>query len=156
MCESSTNAIPVSLGRCSISCVKAASPPADAPIATTRGWSISLMAASHAIFVPFSKRAAGTLGASRSPGTRALTLNQHRPTETTRDQHPADQTRDASRLLEDGQFAVVDHIEGQDSIKLKKDNLGKHHFIPLSWVTVVDSKVHVDRPGTQAMQEWRT
>lgn len=57
---------------------------------------------------------------------------------------------------EDGQFAVVDHIDGHDSIKLKKDKHGKHHFIPMSWVTSVDSKVHIDRPGTQAMQEWRT
>ena len=57
---------------------------------------------------------------------------------------------------EDGQFAVVDHLEGQDSIKLKKDKQGKHHFIPTSWVTVVDEKVHIDRPGTQAMREWRT
>jgi hypothetical protein len=57
---------------------------------------------------------------------------------------------------EDGQFAVVDHMDGQDTIKLKRDAKGKHHFIPLSWVTSVDDKVHVDRPGDQAMQEWRT
>ena len=57
---------------------------------------------------------------------------------------------------EDGQFAVVDHSEGQDSIKLKKDNTGKHHFIPMSWVTAVDEQVHIDRPGDQAMKEWRT
>jgi hypothetical protein len=57
---------------------------------------------------------------------------------------------------EDGQFAVVDHIDGKDSIKLKKDASGKHHFIPLKWVTKVDNKVHVDRPGDQAMKEWRT
>ena len=56
----------------------------------------------------------------------------------------------------DGQFAVVDHMEGKDSIKLKKDDQGKHHFIPMSWVTSVDGKVHVDRPGSQAMEEWRT
>lgn len=56
----------------------------------------------------------------------------------------------------DGQFAVVDHMEGQDSIKLKKDKMGKHHFIPVSWVTRVDAKVHIDRPGEQAMKEWRT
>ena len=56
----------------------------------------------------------------------------------------------------DGQFAVVDHMEGKDTIKLKKDDTGKHHFIPLSWVKTVDGKVHVDRPGTQAMKEWRT
>jgi hypothetical protein len=56
----------------------------------------------------------------------------------------------------DGQFAVVDHMEGSDIIKLKKDKTGQHHYIPLSWVTRVDDKVHVDRPGQQAMQEWST
>lgn len=56
----------------------------------------------------------------------------------------------------DGQFAVVDHVEGMDTIKLKKDASGKHHFIPMSWVTSVDGKVHVDRPGDQAMREWST
>jgi hypothetical protein len=56
----------------------------------------------------------------------------------------------------DGQFAVVDHLEGKDSIKLKKDPSGKHHFIPVSWVKTVDAKVHIDRPGDQAMKEWRT
>ena len=57
---------------------------------------------------------------------------------------------------EDGQFAVVDHVEGTASIKLKKDDAGKHHYIPMSWVTNVDGKVHIDRPGQQAMKEWRT
>ena len=57
---------------------------------------------------------------------------------------------------QNGQFGVVDHVEGSDSIKLKKDEEGHHHFIPLSWVTTVDNKVHVDRPGDQAMKEWRT
>ena len=56
----------------------------------------------------------------------------------------------------DGQFAVVDHVEGSDSIKLKKDKMGKHHFIPMSWVTDIDQKIHIDRPGDQAMKEWRT
>lgn len=55
-----------------------------------------------------------------------------------------------------GQFAVVDHIEGRDFIKLAKDASGQHHYIPLIWVTSVDDKVHVDRPGDQAMQEWTT
>ena len=57
---------------------------------------------------------------------------------------------------EDGQFAVVDHLEGPKSIKLNRDDKGQHHFIPLSWVTKVDDKVHVDRPGDQAMREWST
>jgi hypothetical protein len=53
-----------------------------------------------------------------------------------------------------GQFAKVDHMEGPDTIKLAKDDSGKHHYIPLSWVTTVDDKVHVDRPGKQAMRDW--
>ena len=56
---------------------------------------------------------------------------------------------------EDGQFAVVDHMEGTDSIKLKRDGSGQHHLIPLKWVTKVDDQVHIDRPGDQAMKEWR-
>jgi hypothetical protein len=53
------------------------------------------------------------------------------------------------------QFGVVDHLEG-DQIKLTKDASGQHHYIPQSWVTSVDDKVHVDRPGEQAMREWKT
>lgn len=53
----------------------------------------------------------------------------------------------------DGQFATVDRVEG-DFLKLTKDQQGQHHWIPTSWVTSVDDKVHVDRPGQQAMQEW--
>lgn len=56
----------------------------------------------------------------------------------------------------DKQFAIVDHLEGTDEIKLTRDQEGKHHFIPLAWVTAVDDKVHVDRPGEQAMREWKT
>jgi hypothetical protein len=57
---------------------------------------------------------------------------------------------------EDGQFAVVDHMQGVSTIKLAKDAKGQHHYIPLSWVKIVDDKVHVDRPGDQAMREWST
>jgi hypothetical protein len=56
----------------------------------------------------------------------------------------------------DGQFAVVDHLEGRDLIKLARDERGQHHYIPLTWVTSVDDKVHIDRPGEQAMREWTT
>jgi hypothetical protein len=55
-----------------------------------------------------------------------------------------------------GQFATIDHMEGQETLKLNKDKAGQHHYIPLSWVTSVDTKVHVDRPGDQAMREWST
>ena len=58
---------------------------------------------------------------------------------------------------DDGQFAEVDHLEGEDTIKLKRDKAGQHHYIPLSWVVSTDDgKVKVDRPGDEAMQEWST
>lgn len=41
-------------------------------------------------------------------------------------------------------------------IKLKKDASGQHHYIPVNWVTAVDDKIHIDRPGDQAMREWMT
>ncbi|HEV8246950.1 MAG TPA: DUF2171 domain-containing protein [Polyangiaceae bacterium] len=56
---------------------------------------------------------------------------------------------------EEGQFAVVDHIQGKE-LKLSKDDKGQHHFIPLEWVRAIDDKVHIDRPGDQAMKEWKT
>ena len=57
---------------------------------------------------------------------------------------------------ENGQFAVVDHMEGSDTIKLARDAKGQHHFIPLKWVKSVDDKVHIDRSGDAAMREWST
>lgn len=51
------------------------------------------------------------------------------------------------------QFGEVDRVEG-NTIKLTKDQSGKHHWIPMDWVRNVDNKVHVDRPGQQAMKEW--
>ncbi|WP_333873939.1 DUF2171 domain-containing protein [Methylobacter sp.] len=58
---------------------------------------------------------------------------------------------------EDGQFATVDHMEGENTIKLNKDKSGQHHYIPVSWVTSTDGgKVKVDRPGDQAMKQWKT
>lgn len=53
------------------------------------------------------------------------------------------------------QFATVDHVDGQ-SLKLAKDDQGQHHFIPLAWVKMVDDKVHIDRPGQEAMKQWKT
>jgi hypothetical protein len=56
---------------------------------------------------------------------------------------------------QDGQFATVDQMEGPGTIKLKKDERGQHHYIPVSWViSTGDGKVKVDRPGDAAMAEW--
>ncbi|MGZ8251257.1 MAG: DUF2171 domain-containing protein [Methylophilaceae bacterium] len=57
----------------------------------------------------------------------------------------------------DGQFATVDHMDGANTIKLKKDETGQHHYIPVSWViSTDDGKVKVDRPGEEAMEDWST
>jgi hypothetical protein len=52
------------------------------------------------------------------------------------------------------QFATVDHVE-QSSIAVA-DAGGAAHFIPFQWITSVDDKVHIDRPGTRAMREWKS
>jgi hypothetical protein len=54
----------------------------------------------------------------------------------------------------DAQLAIVDQMEGPDSIRLAKDDKGQSHFIPLKWVTKVDDKIHLDRTGEQAMKGW--
>jgi hypothetical protein len=54
------------------------------------------------------------------------------------------------------QLAVVDHMEGAETIKLTKDDKGLHHYIPMSWVKSVDDKVHLDRPGDQVTRDWST
>jgi hypothetical protein len=57
----------------------------------------------------------------------------------------------------DGQFATVDHMEGTNSIKLNKDENGRHHYIPLDWVvSTADGKIKIDRSGEEAMQKWST
>jgi len=55
-----------------------------------------------------------------------------------------------------GQFGVVDHMQGTDAIKLNKDDKGVHHFIPMSWVTSVDDKVHINLTSDEAMKRWTT
>lgn len=57
---------------------------------------------------------------------------------------------------DNGQLAVVDHLEGDNAIKLTKDGTGQHHYIPLAWVTSVDEAVHLDRTGAELIQGWAT
>ena len=52
------------------------------------------------------------------------------------------------------QFATVDHVE-TNSIAVA-DSGGTAHFIPMQWIASVDDKVHIDRPGTRAMREWKS
>jgi hypothetical protein len=54
------------------------------------------------------------------------------------------------------EIATVDHVEGKSLIKLAKDDDGLHHYIPLTWVTSVDDRVHIDRASDQVRREWTT
>jgi hypothetical protein len=67
-----------------------------------------------------------------------------------------DQIRDHMPVVgsDANEFATVDHLDDSDTIKLTRDDNGKHHWIPLAWVVRVDEAVHLDRPGEQAKQEW--
>lgn len=60
----------------------------------------------------------------------------------------------------DGQHVgVVDHLEGQDKIKLTKTDAkagGKHHLIPVSWVDHVDAHVHLSKPSQDVVKQWQT
>jgi hypothetical protein len=48
-------------------------------------------------------------------------------------------------------------MEGDNCIKLKKDENGQHHYIPTSWVeSTDDGVVKIDRPGEEAMEKWST
>lgn len=52
-------------------------------------------------------------------------------------------------------LGTVDHLEGENSIKLTRDENGNHHWIPIGWVTGIDSgQVTIDRSVAQAQEEW--
>lgn len=53
------------------------------------------------------------------------------------------------------QIGSVDHLDGENSIKVKRDENGNHHWIPVSWVSgVTDGAVMLDRSSAQALEEW--
>ena len=54
----------------------------------------------------------------------------------------------------DGQHVgTVDHLEGQDQIKLTRNDSpdGRHHYIPTDWVDRVDDTVHLNKPADEAI-----
>ncbi|HEX3151297.1 MAG TPA: DUF2171 domain-containing protein [Gemmataceae bacterium] len=53
-------------------------------------------------------------------------------------------------------LGVVDHVEGR-TIKLTRNDSadGQHHFIPMDWVTRVDSHVHLSKNCGEAKREWQ-
>jgi uncharacterized protein (TIGR02271 family) len=53
-------------------------------------------------------------------------------------------------------IGTVDHLEGQDRIKLAKSTSpdGKHHFVPFTWIDHVDSHVHLNKTAAEARAAW--
>jgi hypothetical protein len=60
----------------------------------------------------------------------------------------------------DGQHVgTVDHVEGQNNIKLTKNDPqagGEHHLIPLAWVDHIDQHVHLNKNSADVKKEWET
>ena len=57
------------------------------------------------------------------------------------------------------QVGKVDHLEGQDSIKLTRsdDENNEHHVIPLSWVAEAENgEVHLNKNAEEVHQQWKT
>jgi len=53
----------------------------------------------------------------------------------------------------------VDHLEGQDKIKLTRsdDENNEHHLIPISWVSEVkDDSVILNKTAEDVHKEWTT
>lgn len=69
-----------------------------------------------------------------------------------------DKLRTGMRVLdtEGVRLGVVNRIVGETTVRLKKDEKGIPHFIPLAWVTAVDESVHVDRSLVEARLQWTT
>jgi hypothetical protein len=54
---------------------------------------------------------------------------------------------------------TVDHIEGDDRIKLTKNDPnadGQHHFISADWIDHVDQQVHLNKTCDDAMKQWQS
>lgn len=52
----------------------------------------------------------------------------------------------------------VDHMDGQDKIKLTKSSSPDgqhHHYIPVSWIDHVDQHVHLNKTGEEVTAQWK-
>jgi hypothetical protein len=49
----------------------------------------------------------------------------------------------------------VDNVRGQEIQLTKAMAIGPHHYIPLSWVSRVDDKVHLTLTSDEAKKGWR-
>lgn len=53
------------------------------------------------------------------------------------------------------ELGVVEQLEGENSIRLSPNEEGKNHWVPIGWVTGIDSgRVSIDRSVAHARDEW--
>ena len=72
---------------------------------------------------------------------------------------PMSQIKDHMNVVgSDGMHVgTVDHMEGQDRIKLTRSDQGagsQHHYIPVDWVDRVDDQVHLSMTAKDAKAQW--
>lgn len=74
--------------------------------------------------------------------------------------NPSDIQEHASVIASCGtEIGKVDHLEGQDSIKLTRsdDESNEHHLIPLSWVSEIKGgNVILNKNSENTRKEWKT
>ena len=62
-------------------------------------------------------------------------------------------------LAADGKHVgTVDYLEGDSQIKLTKSDPtsgGKHHLIPVSWVSRIDQRVHLNKNANDVTAQWK-
>ncbi len=60
------------------------------------------------------------------------------------------------RAADGGHVGTVDHMEGENRIKLTRTDSedGRHHLIPLDWVDHVDAHVHLNRNAEDVKRDW--
>ena len=54
---------------------------------------------------------------------------------------------------QDEPLGMVDHILGSN-LKLARDVVGQHHFVPISWIERIDDKIHLARTANDVERLW--
>lgn len=50
-------------------------------------------------------------------------------------------------------LGMVDHVLGS-TLKLARDVVGQHHYVPLTWIDRVDEVVHLKRTAADIERMW--
>ena len=55
--------------------------------------------------------------------------------------------------VENEPLGMVDHILGSN-LKLARDVVGQHHFVPLTWIDHIDDKIHLALRADDVQRMW--